>query len=230
MTDKNGGTYFSVTGGLGLGTDKYGASIIVYRFRWRIAGNPNAAQWLLDGISFALKIKSFELSGTGMASETTIDGHLYQELAFGLELKFSAFGKSFQFGVFLYKGEVSGPIDNFKYRMFGFTLAFVPAVGGLDLYNIRLMAANNLAPNLAPADASEQNLRIFKWYKTATTPLSVPADRKMNAWRPQEDSFAFGVGTAGSFGGTKALLLDMFVFGHQSPDENAFMVAMDVSS
>lgn len=228
LTDKNGGTYFSVTGGLGLGNDKYGASIIVYRFRWRIAGNPNAAQWLLDGISFALKIKSFELSGTGMAGETTINQHLYQELAFGLDLKFRALSKNFQLGVFLYKGEVSGPIDNFKYRMFGFKLAFIPAAGGLDLYNIRLMAANNLAPNLAPPDASEQNLRIFKWYKTATQPLSVPADRKMNAWKPQEDSFAFGVGTAGAFGGTKAMLLDMFIFGHHSPEDNAFMIAMEI--
>ncbi len=228
LTDKNGGTYFSITGGLGLGNDKYSASIIVYRFRWRIAGNPNAAKFLLDGISFALKIKSFELSGTGMAGETTINEHLYQEMAFGLELKFRALGKNFQLGVFLYKGEVSGPVDNFKYRMFGFKLAFIPAAGGLDLYNIRLMAANNLAPNLAPPDASEQNLRIFKWYKTATAPLSVPADRKMNAWRPQEDSFAFGVGTAGAFGGTKALLLDMFVFGHHSPTDNAFMIAMEL--
>ncbi|OOP57616.1 MAG: hypothetical protein AYP45_02420 [Candidatus Brocadia carolinensis] len=228
LTDKNGGTYFSVTGGLGLGTDKYGASIIVYRFRWRIAGNSSAAQWLLDGISFALKIKSFELSGTGMAGETTINEHLYQELAFGLDLKFRALSKNFQLGVFLYKGEVSGPVDNFKYRIFGFKLAFIPAVSGLDLYNIRLMAASNLAPNLAPPDASEQNLRLFKWYKTATAPLSVPADRKMNAWRPQEDSFAFGMGTAGAFGGTKALLLDIFIFGHHSPSDNAFMIAMEL--
>jgi hypothetical protein len=228
LTDKNGGTYFSVTGGLGLGSDKYGASIIVYRFRWRIAGNSNAAQWLLDGISFALKIKSFELSGTGMAGETTINEHLYQELAFGLDLKFRALSKNFQLGVFLYKGEVSGPVDNFKYRMFGFKLAFIPAAGGLDLYNIRLMAANNLAPNLAPPDASEQNLRIFKWYKAATEPLSVPADRKMNAWKPQVDSFAFGIGTAGAFGGTKAMLLDMFVFGHHSSADNAFMIAMEI--
>jgi hypothetical protein len=228
LTDKNGGTYFSLTGGLGLGSDKYSASLIVYRFRWRIAGNTTAAQWLLDGISFALKIGTFELSGTGMAGEQTIDEHLYQELQFALDLKFRALSKKFQLGVSLYKGEVSGPVDNFKYRMFGFKLAFIPAVGGLDLYNIRLMAANNLAPNLAPPDASEQNLRIFNWYKTATTPLSIPADRKMNAWRPQADSFAFGVGTAGAFGGTKALLLDMFIFGHRSPVDNAFMIAMEM--
>jgi hypothetical protein len=71
--------------------------------------------------------------------------------------------------------------------MFGFKLGFIPAVGGFDLYNIRLMAANNLAPNLAPPDASEHNLGIFKWYKTATAPLSVPADCKMNAlkWTPK---------------------------------------------
>lgn len=228
LTEKNGGTYISVTGGLGLGTDKYGASLVVYRFRWRIAGNPSAAQWLLDGISFALKISTFELSGTGMAGETTIDQHLYQELAFGLDLKFRALSKNFQLGIFLYKGEVSGPVDNFNYRMFGFKLGFIPAAGGLDLYNIRLMAANNLAPNLAPPDSSEQNLRIFKWYKTATEPLGFPADRKMKAWRPQEDSFAFGVGTAGAFSGTKALLLDMFIFGHHSPVDNAFMIAMEL--
>jgi hypothetical protein len=228
LTDKNGGTYFSITGGLSVGNDKYSATIIVYRFRWRIAGNPNAAKYLLDGISFSLKLGAFELSGIGMAGETTINEHLYQEMAFGLELKFGALGKNFQIGVFLYKGEVSGPIDNFKYRMFGFKLTFIPAVGGLDLYNIRLMAANNLAPNLAPPDASEQNLRIFKWYKTATAPLSVPADRKLNAWIPLEDSFAFGVGTAASFGGTKALLLDMFIFVHDSPADNAFMIAMEL--
>ncbi|MCI0618597.1 hypothetical protein L0244_36935, partial [bacterium] len=228
LTDKNGGTYFSITGGLSVGNDKYSATIIVYRFRWRIAGNPNAAKFLLDGISFALKLGTFELSGIGMAGETTINEHLYKEMAFGLELKFGALGKNFQLGVFLYKGEVSGPVDNFKYRMFGFTFGFIPAVGSLDLYNIRLMVANNLAPNLAPPDASEQNLRIFKWYKTATDPLGIPADRKMNAWKPHLDSFAFGVGTAGAFAGTQALLLDMFVFGHHSPSDNAFMIAMEL--
>lgn len=228
VTDKNGGTYFSLTGGLGVGNDKYNATLLVQRFRWRIAGNPNAAKFLLDGISFSLKLSTFELSGTGMAAETTVDGHLYQEMGFGLALKFNAFSKRYEFAVFLFKGEVSGPVDNFKYRMFGFSLSYMPAVAGLDFYNIRLMAANNLAPNLAPPDASDQNLRIFKWYKTASEPLSIPTNRKMNAWRPQEDSFAFGVGTAGSFGGTKAVLLDVFVFGHYSPVENAFMVAMEL--
>lgn len=228
ITDKNGGTYFSVTGGIGFGNDKYGAFLMVYKFRWRIAGNPNAAQWMLDGISFGLKIGTFEISGTGMAGEEIIDQHLYKELAFALDLKFRAFSKNFGLGIFLYKGEVSGPVDNFKYRMFGFKLAFIPAVGGLDLYNIRLMAANNLAPNLAPPDASEQNLRIFKWYKGATEPLGVPADRKMNAWKPQEDSFAFGIGTGGAFAGTQALLLDLFIFGHHSPSDNAFMIAMEL--
>lgn len=227
QTDKNGGTYFSITGGLGVSSEKYAASIIVYRFRWRIAGNENAAKWLLDGISFALKINTFEISGTGMAGEFTLNDHLYKEMQFALDLKFRAFAKNFELGLFLYKGEVSGPVDNFKYWMFGFKLAFIP-LSGFDLYNIRLLAANNLAPNLPPPDASEQHLRVYKWYKNAVSPLSVSTDRKMSAWIPQEDSFAFGVGTAGAVGGTKAVLLDMFVFGHHSPKENEFMVAMEV--
>lgn len=227
QTDKNGGTYFAISGGLGVSSEKYAAAIIVHNFRWRIAGNENAAEWLLDGISFFLKIKSFELSGTGMAGEFRLNDHLYKEMQFGLTLKFRALDKNFELGLFLYKGEVSGPADNFKYWMFGFKLGFLP-VSGFDLYNIRMLAANNLAPDLAPPDTSEQHLRVYKWYKNATAPLTVSTDRKLNAWIPREDSFAFGAGTAGTVSGTKAILLDMFVFGHHSPTENAFMVAMEV--
>ena len=228
VTEKNGGTYFSITGGLGLGGEKYGASLVVYRFRWKIAGNENAGQWALDGITFYLKIKSFELLGAGMVGEFNIDNHLYKEMQFGLDLKCSLFGKSLQFGIFLYKGEVSGPVDNFKYRMFAFSISFVPAVGGIDLYNIRFLGANNLAPNLAPPDSSDQNLRVFKWYKTSSSPLGIPDGKKLNAWRPQDDSFAIGLGAAAGIGGTKALLLDLFAFLFESPTEKALMIAMDV--
>lgn len=228
VTEKNGGTYFSITGGLGLGGEKYGASLVVYRFRWKIAGNENAAQWALDGITFYLKIKSFELLGTGMVGEFNIDDHLYNEMQFGLQLKCTLFGKKLEFGIFLYKGEVSGPVDNFKYRMFAFSISFVPAVGGIDLYNIRFLGANNLTPNLPPPDSSDQNLRVFKWYKSSSAPLGIPADKRLNAWRPQNDSFAIGLGAAAGIGGTKALLLDLFAFLLESPAEKALMIAMDV--
>jgi hypothetical protein len=39
--------------------------------------------------------QSFELSGSGKAGETTINEPLYQELAFGLDLKFRALRKNF---------------------------------------------------------------------------------------------------------------------------------------
>ncbi len=227
QVDKNGGTYFSVTGGLAIISDKFNANIIVHRLRLRIAGNPNASFWLLDGITFELKINSFELLGSGIAGEFIKEGHTYNELQFALAVKFEAFSKEFGLALSLFKGEVSGPVDNFKYWMFGFSLVYIP-IGSLDLYNLRALGANNLAPNLPPPDGDDQHLRVFKWYKNASEPMALPTTRKMNAWLPQDDSFAFGVGAGATFGGNTVLLLDLFVFHHKSPSESGLMIAFEL--
>ena len=79
---------------------------------------------MLDGITFELKIQTFELLGSGVAGEFIENDHTYNELQFALGLKFEAFSTRFELSLFLFKGSVSGSELNFDYWMFGFSLGF----------------------------------------------------------------------------------------------------------
>ena len=75
-----------------------GGGIRFRRLRFRTGGNPEAPQWLLDGVTIFLRIASFELSGFGTATDQTRDGHRYREFGLGLFIAFHAMGKDFSIG------------------------------------------------------------------------------------------------------------------------------------
>ena len=82
------------------------------------------------------------LKGFGTITDSTRDGHRYQEFGVGLLLRFSAMGKNFSIGAQLYYGRVSGPTDNFTYWLFGFQLSYCP-VGTFDLRGVRMLVAGS---------------------------------------------------------------------------------------
>src|SRR5262249_39826310 len=143
LNEDNGGRYLAFSGGVSIfpgaaganrdpqrpGTpgvpaegNPAGGGIRFRRLRFPTGGNPSAPQWLLDGISVFIRTGTLELSGFGTITDSTRDGHRYQEFGVGLLLRFSAMGKNFSIGAQLYYGRVSGPTDNVTYWLFGLQL------------------------------------------------------------------------------------------------------------
>lgn len=248
VTENNGGRYFSFSGGIsvfpsagkpnrnpsiGAGSAALseekgkGGGIRFRRLRFWVGGNPNAPGWLLDGISILLKLGIFEISGFGMVSQNTLEGHNYDEFGFGIRVKFPAIGKKFDIGMQLFYGRVTGPNDNFTYWLFGFQFSPIP-VGTFDLVNIRMLLAGNMVPNLPAPDGYEQNMRLFRWYKSSgNEAIALPDNRKLAKWIQKDDAFAAGLGAGVCLPVGKIITLDMFLFFHKSPEESGLLIALE---
>lgn len=248
ITENNGGRYFSFSGGVafslwqpnrppqtGSGSaalhqdqaDK-GGGIIFHRLRFLTGGNPNAAAWLLDGVTLSLRLNRFAITGFGMVSEFSDAGHEYKEFGFGIQVEFDALAKRFLIGMQLFYGRVTGPVDNFTYWMFGFQFSPIP-ISTFELVNIRMLLAGNMVPNLPAPNGHAQNMRLFRWYKSSgNAAITLPANRKLAAWLRKDDAFAAGLGAGLSLPVGKAIVLDLFLFFHKSAGESGLLVALEV--
>ena len=141
-----------------------GGGIRFRRLRFRTGGNPEAPQWLLDGVTIFVRIGSFELSGSGTATDHTRDGHRYREFGLGLFIAFQAMDKDFSIGAQFYYGKVSGPVDNFTYWLFGFQLGYCP-LGPYELRGISVLVASGMTPALPEPSGRPQEMRLLDWYK-----------------------------------------------------------------
>jgi hypothetical protein len=248
LTDTNGGRYFSFSGGVsifpgaakvnaspavGSGTaedtdkDGNGLGIRFRRLRYRVGGNPEAPDWLLDGISLLLQLGPVRLTGFGMISQFTENGHDYDELAFGLKVEVGFGPARFQLGAQLAYGKVKGPVDNFTYWLFGLQVSPIPA-GPVTFVDVRGLFASNMAPSLPPPDGFAQNMRILRWYHDHHSAVDMPPDRKLAAWHPEDSARAFGAGLGIRFGDTDVVTIDGFFFWHESLEEDGFLVLIEV--
>ena len=248
LTDTNGGRYFSFSGGVsifpgaakvnaspavGSGTaedtdkDGNGLGIRFRRLRYRVGGNPEAPDWLLDGISLLLQLGPVRLTGFGMISQFTENGHDYDELAFGLKVEVGFGPARFQLGAELAYGKVKGPVDNFTYWLFGLQVSPIPA-GPVTFVDVRGLFASNMAPSLPPPDGFAQNMRILRWYHDHHSAVDMPPDRKLAAWHPEDNARAFGAGLGIRFGDTDVVTIDGFFFWHESLEEDGFLVLIEV--
>lgn len=230
VTENNGGQYFLISGGfpfLEAGDNNNG--IFFHRLRFRIAGNESAPGWLLDGLTLGAKIGVVQFSGTGMISEFNREGHDYREFGFGVEAGFSALDKDFLLAMQIFKGRISGPTNNFSYWLFAFKLsAGLPIASGFEIYNLSLLAARNMTPVLDAPDPDGQQMRLFKWYKANPNGLMMPLNRILGAWKPVDESFAWGVGARTSTAGAHTVALELFAFAEQSPEGSAFLAGLEV--
>ena len=252
LNEDNGGRYLAFSGGVsifpGAGDPKRletepatpglpaegqpnGGGIRFRRLRFRVGGNPDAPQWLLDGVTIFLRIDSFELSGFGTASDNTRDGHRYREFGLGLFIAFHAMDKDFSIGAQLFYGKVSGPVDNFTYWLFGFQLGYCP-LGPYELRGISLLVASGMRPSLPEPSGRPQEMRLLEWYKTnkAGGAVEVRTDRAQGrgGWTPEQGATAAGVGFDVGLSVSKNVLLRAFLFMQKSDTEFGFLVAVEV--
>ena len=209
-----------------------GGGIRFRRLRFRIGGNPEAPQWLLDGVTIFLAIDSFELSGSGTATDSTRDGHRYREFGLGLFIAFHAMEQGLLASApSSYYGKVSGPVDNFTYWLFGFQLGYCP-LGPYELRGISVLVASGMAPALPEPSGRPQEMRLLDWYKAnkASGAVEVRSDRTQTrgGWRPEQGATAAGVGFDVGLSVSKNVLLRAFLFMHKSDTEFGFLVAVEV--
>jgi hypothetical protein len=248
VMDSNGARYFSLSGGITIGkgqgepdrnpqagagsaavsedNSKFG--IRFHRLRWRTSGDSSAPRFLLDGITLALRLGRLSLTGFGMISQYIQDGHEYNEKGFGLEVSLKAGATTYRIGAQLFLGDVSGPVDNFNYWLIGAQFSPIPLTASVSLVNIRVLIAGNMAPNLPPPDGHDQNMRLFRWYKDNQNAINISSNRKLTAWLPRDDSWAFGAGLGVTIGGQDSVRIDGFFFYQKSPGEKSFLLGVQV--
>ncbi len=251
LNEDNGGRYLAFSGGVsiyaaagkpmrttepgtpGVPADNAakGGGIRFRRLRLRTGGNPLAPSWLLDGVSVFIRTGPVELSGFGTITDSTRDGHRYQEFGFGLLLRFSAMEKDFQIGAQLYYGRVSGPTDNFTYWLFGFQLSYCP-VGAIDLRGIRMLVAGGMSPDLPEPSGRPQEMRLLRWYQqfSASGAVEVRSDRAQarGGWKVEMGAAAAGVGADLCLSVSKMLFLRAFIFLHTGDSGSGLLVAAEV--
>ena len=252
LSEDNGGRYVGFSGGISIfpgagdpepkhaepGTpgvpaegQPNGAGLRFRRLRLRIGGNELAPSWLIDGISLFLKIGSLELSGSGTITDSTRDGHRYQEFGLGLQLRFQAMGKDFAIGAQLFYGRVEGPVDRFTYWLFGLQLANCPA-GAYELRGVSALVAGGMMPNLPEPSGKPQEMRLLDWYRQnrATGAVEIRDDRapQRGGWRVEQGAEAAGIGADLGLSATKAVTLRVFMFFHRSDAASGLLISGEV--
>jgi hypothetical protein len=209
-----------------------GVGFRFYRLRGKIGGPPEAPDTLIDGIGLSVRYDRLKLSGFGSLSERLEDdGHRYKEIGLGLQLRLGAAGAELIVGGNFFHGHVSGPQHNFTYWLAGVQVSPIPLGSGVELRNVRLMGAQNMAPNLGPADVgAAQPMRMFDWYKSHSDSLELSPSRNLtsNGWTQLDDAFAAGAGLALSLGGKNLVTLDVFALFGRTPSGSAFLAVVKV--
>ena len=252
LSEDNGGRYVAFSGGIsifpgaGVAERKHaepgtpgvpaegqpdGAGLRFRRLRMRIGGNDEAPSWLIDGIGLFLKIGSLEVRGSGTITDSTRDGHRYQEFGLGLLLRFTAMGKDFNIGAQMFYGRVEGPVDEFTYWLFGLQLGYCP-VGTYELRGISVLVAGGMMPALPEPSGKPQEMRLLDWYRQhrAAGAVEIRDDRapQRGGWRVEQGAEAAGVGADLGLSSTKAVTLRVFMFFHRSDAASGLLISAEV--
>jgi hypothetical protein len=207
-----------------------GFGLRVHRLRIRFGGGVGAGELpriLLDGISFFIRTKAFELAGFGMHSQyDRPPGNHFEECALELKARMKLGGKTLDFGLQFLYGSVSG-VDNFSYFLIAASVGGIP-LGATRLLQVRVLFADDMMPRLEPPDDQGQQMRLFRWFKANGNALSLPLDRKLTSWAPQNDALAVGVGLALTPCATSVVRLEGFVFYHQGGGEKGLLAGFEV--
>ena len=229
VTESNGAQYFSFSGGISVvgTTGKGGAGLRFYRLRGRTSGGSDAPSFLLDGMSLDVFVKAFRLYGFGMVSEFTEDETKYSEFGFGIKIEFEAWLQKLVIGAQLFYGRAEGKL-NFKYLLVGLQFSPIPC-GTFQILDVCALGAWNMTPELPAPDGNEENLRLFRWYKSngsGVVTLSATS-RSMSGWKRLEDSWAAGLGAGVTLPVGRFVLLKAFIFLHYSPENAGLLVVAE---
>jgi len=263
VSDPNGGRYFAISATLPLGTeavkpkpgtetppdkDTYknaGGGLTLHRLRTKIAGDDNAPQLLLDGITLGFREGPVQITGSGMIGDYEVDGVRYREFGIGaivrIDRSSGADGSSgsapsssgaFTVGASFFYGHAQGTNVDFQYLLASAMVSPIP-IGAVTLADVRALFAWHMTPTLGTPDdtpGSQQPMRLFEWYRANDAGLTLPPTRNMTTggWTPLDDSIAIGVGAGVQVGGTKFVTIKLFAMYRRSPESKGFLAAVDL--
>ncbi|MGV3708055.1 MAG: hypothetical protein ACO1Q7_04380 [Gemmatimonas sp.] len=230
LSYEQGATYAAISGAIREGTSPLQGSVWFNRLRGRIAGNPDAPDFLLGGIGAELKVeKVVEVMVQGMYREQLLpDGTRIKEQGLGGGLTIYAGGNKWGLTTDLFWGErvpVSG--DRIDYLLMLVALYGAIPMGPLELRGIEAMYARSLMPKIDETDRKAGDLKYYSWLKRAR-PTALPENRGLEAWKPVNDAWAFGVGLGISVtGGGNVFQITAFGAGFDSPDASGLIIVVD---
>jgi hypothetical protein len=226
---ESGATYFMLSGGLLIeppgGT---AGGVSVKRLRFRIAGNPDAAAFKLDGIFAFFRSDTVYIEAGGFFTDETVAAVRRKEFAFTGTVLFEAGGAEYGLSIDLISGDIEGPDEQFDYFMLQLALRVMIPVYTFAITGVRLLVADEMLPRLSAVDLGAVQMRYYSWYRSSD-PLTVPGDRRLASWRPQRKAWAFGIGmTVTIVGCDSAFHITGFVMVLDSPHEAGLLVALEL--
>lgn len=217
-----GGTYFSFSGGVEIGSARAtsteptghrtdnattGTGIRFRRLRFLTAGDAALPPWKLDGILIDIHYGRVYIAGFGYISDDIESGFRYQEFGFGAQVAFPLLDNDFSVAAEFIKGtstQIAQPYNSFGYFLASLQISWIPA-GSFSLYAVRALFANNMQPALDPAGEGSASMQLYQWHKDHDGALDMPRSRNLADWKPLDDSFAAGIAVGFSFTSTGQL-------------------------
>jgi hypothetical protein len=242
VEEPNGTPYFSFSGGVLIGAgggqsvqpsgtasdnSGNGFGIRVRRLRFRLNDDATQPPLKIDGVFLKLKYGPVDIEGFGYISDFTDSGWAVKEWGFGAKVALDALAMKFSLSAMFVKGNrrlIADASQSFGYFLAALELGFLPA-GPIGLYDIRVLVADNMAPNLDSTFPDGEGMALLKWHQNHDNALSMPANRTLADWIAEKDALAFGVGCGFSLNGCgSALHLDIFIFFAKSAADTGLLI------
>ena len=246
VEEPNGTPYFSFSGGVAIGfgggnavkpngsagdDQGNGFGIRVRRLRFRLNDDASQPLFKLDGAFLKLKYGTIDIEGFGYISDYSDSGWAIKEWGFGVKVVLSAIAMTFSVSAEFIKGNrrnLGDPTQHFDYFLAAASLGFLPA-GPIGLYDMRALVADNMAPNLDATFPDGEGMALLKWHQTHDQALTLPANRALADWIPEDSAFAAGIGCGFSLNGCgSAAHIDIFIFFAKSQADTGLLIVGDL--
>jgi hypothetical protein len=246
VEEPNGTPYFSFSGGVALGfgggdavkpsgdpgdVQGQGVGLRVRRLRFRTDGNVSQPPLKLDGLFLNLHYGTVFIQGFGFITADKALGFAIDEWGFGVRVQFSATAMTFNLAAEFIKGSrrlIANPANAFDYFLASLELSYLPA-GPYALYDLRLLLAENMAPNLDSQLPDGEGMALLQWHQGHDNALTMPPNRNLADWVAERDALSFGVGCSFSLNSCgKAMKLDLFIFFSKSKADTGLLIVGDL--
>lgn len=231
LVAEHGATYISLSGGIRESTSPFTGKVWFTRLRGRLAGNPDAPSFKINGFGAELEIEDVvEIAVHGhFRNELLADNTRVKEHGLGGKIVIHAGGNEWGLSLDVYWGERIPPADpSTDYLLFQVVFFGAIPMGPMELRQIEALYADDLTPKLSSDDREAGELRYYSWLKKSR-PTALAENRGLTQWKPENEAWAFGAGFGISFTGCGDIcLLQAFGLGFDSEKEAGLVIVLEL--
>lgn len=225
-----GATYFSISGGIREKSSPFEGGVWFRRLRGKLAGNPDAPDFQLGGIGLEFTVENVvKITAHGSyRDERLADGTRIKEQGLGGGLVIYVGGNEWGLTLDVFWGTRTPPAGaSSDYLLLLVALFGAIPLGPIELRGIECLYATGLMPRVEDGDREAGELKYYSWLKRAR-PTALPEGRGLDAWKPTDDAWAFGVGLGVSItGGGSVFQLKAFGAGFDSPTAAGLIIVVE---